>query len=409
MQTAADEPRTLREASPEVRTYRASRGWRASAWLAGLTLGAATPWLLVRLHREMAGPVRPIDWVVSALVVTLGLLGVAALVLVERYRVTLGPHGVIYQGLRRRSVRRADLRGFERAHGQGAPTIRLLSRSGERPLTMSLLFRPDESFERWLAELPDLDQAGIDASARALGEDATLGASPEERAERLEELRRRAFVANGIAALATCLGLFLSWQSLKILLLALPPAVLLVARASRNAVTFFGERNTVKVDFGPALYLPGFALGARTLLDVQVLRFTDLLLPALPILVAFVGAIVLTWRDLRPAAVALLTTFLAGYALGATTLLNASLDRSAPRESVTQLLAKRVQRGRSTTYHFYVPPQPEQDFDGELRVSAAEFDSVPEGGPLCLRFHPGALGVRWISWAPACTSALQEP
>lgn len=384
-----------------MRTYRASTGWRVASIALGGPLAIGGPWGAWLVRVEAGALPRTIDWVVVGIGLALGLLGFYALVWAQRYRLTLSGHGITYHnGMWARSRRSSEFRAFRRIPGQGVPTIRLLPHLDRRPLTFPIATRPDEYLDAWLAQFEDADAAEAETSAAELLDEPALGATRQERHARLTRASR---LGNGIGITSvalTFLGFWWPHRALVVVLLVFPWATLTLARALGPAVCLVGHRNSARADFSPALLLPGFGLAARAAMDVQVLRWSEVLSP---LAVAAVGTLVLlfvSWPSLGVRRVGAVALMLLPHTFGAVLWGNASLDRGPAWEVPTNVLDKRVHRERNVGYSLFVDPQGAADFDGKLSVRAAAFHRVQVGAPLCLRLHPGAFGIRWVDHVP---------
>jgi hypothetical protein len=389
-----------------VRTYRASTGWRFAGFLLGGPLAVGGPWAAWLVRAEAGAAPRVVDWVVVAMGFGIGLLGLHFLVWTQRYRLTLSGHGITHHnGLWLRSRRSSEFRAFRRVPGQGVLTVRLLPRSGGRAFTVPIAARPDEFLNEWLAQFEDADRAEVETSTAELLTEHALGGTREERAARVERARRVAtgFGLGGVALMI--LGFFWGHPAVLTLLLLSPWIVLAVVRWLGPAAALLDARNSARGDLGPALLLPGVALAARAVMDVQVLRWKDVPLPLVVAMLVVVALVGLSLRRSGRHALGSATLLLVPYTFGALLLGNALLDRAAPFQATTVVRDKRVQRSRNSTYFVYVNPRGVTDFDGTLRTGAAAFAGVQVGQELCLRVHPGAAGIRWVDYRLTCDDA----
>lgn len=86
-------------------------------------------------------------------------------------------------------------------------------------------------------------------------------------------------------------------------------------------------------------------------------------------------------------------------------LLNRTLDSAPPRMLATHVIDKELYRGRQFNQYFLTLDGPDLFKGGkDLRVEADRFRSTPRGSVLCVGLHPGWLGYRWTQIAP-CSGA----
>lgn len=159
-----------------------------------------------------------------------------------------------------------------------------------------------------------------------------------------------------------------------------------------------GRRHDARADLSLPFILPGFVLALRSVWDFEFLEW-------LPILkLAIVGSMVLTIllvgadRGMRERRLAFLVfLFLSSfYTFGAMAQTNALLDRSEGQVFQTQVLAKRISSGKSTTYYFMVDPWGPRSQPNELSVSRALYQATPVGQSVCVWLRKGSLRVPWF-------------
>lgn len=159
-------------------------------------------------------------------------------------------------------------------------------------------------------------------------------------------------------------------------------------------------RNTTQQIINPILIIPVFSLvlagvGAR------------ILQPAIPGLVAVaaaaVGMLVAVWTP-RSAKVAspivfgvFVGAFAAGLGWGSTTLLNRLFDSSPGQVFQTVIQDKRIRLGgrNGPYYDLILAPWGPVDHSETVGVSLRTYAQASIGGPMCVKLHPGALGMAW--------------
>lgn len=383
------------------RTYRLARRWRVVLHALGALGLAAALAASVGAARdpegEIAGPV---------LLVALGFgaLGAYLLAAARRERLLLHADGieVVELGRARRRLRTDQIAGRRTLPLQYGMEKLVLERRerGEKPLSVNFLFERDPVLDAWLAAIPDLDAAErARAEAELLGS-AALGADAPAREAALARARWLARGLKGAAIGAAAWGLLLPrpYPLAMAVLAVLPLAGLGLVLTGRGRWAVEERRNEVRPGVAAPLFLPGFVLMLRGLLDYQVVDVPRLLGWAALGAVALTALLVrgdgaLRRRWFVPALIMLLVAPYPWGALGAADVL---LDDRPAETYEVAVLHKHVSSGKHTSYDLRLAPWGPVGEEQEVDVGSALYDEVEIGDLVCVQLRPGALGVRWF-------------
>ena len=108
--------------------------------------------------------------------------------------------------------------------------------------------------------------------------------------------------------------------------------------------------------------------------------------------------------------VAAISVFFIGTALsyGAIAQFDVLADRSAPITYQTNVLGKRADNGRTTTYYLRVAPWGSRQDAQEIAVPLALYRIIRPGQPVDIHLFSGALHLPWYSLSPGATSAADR-
>jgi hypothetical protein len=382
--------------------------WLLGAGVGVLLLGGGlvgAGFLLLRGLRPAAGPP---PWLLLWVLVPVAL-GAWLLLHLARSRLTLTDSALELQGaFRRQQLAWADISGRRTLRSQYGSYIELVPlRAGLRPLKiMPGSFRTDAYFDNWLAAIPDLEERERAAFEARVAADTELGATSEERLERLKRARRNAnYLSIGSGAAAAWLYIYPVPYGLAVLVTAaLPWVAVALTRRSHGLYCLVAARSDPRPNLGIMVFAPGLALLARAVRDVSVLDWQAALLlaAALAALLALVA-----WRASptqapgRGAAGLLVGVLLGGlmYGWGTVTLGNALLDGSRVQRYRVAVLAQHVGHGGrgGPSFHLQLAPWAARAAAHDESVSRALYEYAAQQHAVCIRAGAGALHLRWYA------------
>lgn len=348
-------------------------------------------------------------------IVVFVLFGVCLLAAVWRSKVVLTQDAIEVHGLFTvRRLARSEIAGrrlLRVNYGQTVTEI-VPNTEGVKPLKFSSSsMQTDRVLDSWLGALPDLDARETQAFEAAIASDPELGQTPEERLAHLARARKLASAFNAVTFVVSMWGFFYPRPYSAALLTAalLPWAAILLVAKSGGLYRLDTQRNDVRPNVAAALYMPGFVLLMRAVLDVGVLDWERALI------YGALAAVVMGWAALmsdptlraRRAAALALFALSCTYGYGAVVLGNFELDRAPDTEYRVAVLARHVSRGsRSTTYYLTLAPWGPRTEPKDVSVSWTLYNRTPSGGTVCVHQGPGALDISWYV-IRACGDAVR--
>lgn len=395
-------PQSQIDASLLPRTYGTSIGNRIFLTLVACANagGGLLGMIYFGMGHEMKSPGERLSFVLLSFLFV--ALGSYVLIYTFKSKIILYPDRIEWHGVKSvRSLRRDDIAGWRIIPTQYVSTLEVRPRSpGVKKLKTSLMLKKDEIFEAWFAGLPNLDALEREESLARVVEDHSVAATPEERAQKLAKAKKIGVVLNWAAGIASVWGwLYPRPYGLAMAVLAVIPAIAVILLATGGGLyQMEGRRHDVRADLFLAFVVPSAVLTLRSLWDFEFLEWSPILK------LAIVGSVVLTilvvgadrgMRERRWAFLAFL--FLSFfYGFGAMAQANALLDRSEGQVFQTQVLAKRISSGKSTTYYFTIDPWGPRTEPNEVSVSRALYQATPVGRNVCVWLRKGSLRVPWF-------------
>jgi hypothetical protein len=309
-----------------------------------------------------------------------------------KYSVTLEADRITVRFFRTRRFRRSDMTG------RLTQDVIALRGPPGRGLILSSSLRRDRVFQAWVETLPACNPEREQEAAAVAN--STLGPTPEARLQRLKRVRR---ICNGLSLVA--FGLFcICWYyprpyAVVVAVVAAFPWLALIVGRACGFHKFYGAARLV-ADPSPFFFiLPGLGLivpspiGAYTGFHLQGWEhafFLSLLAGGFLLFVAAKAD--QRWR--RPRFAVALLVGMSAYAYGVLFGANVLLDRSSA-QTVQLVVSKKSSKGAGPMVR--TEPSPWGDPNDEFRVSASLYDTVSVGDTICVRVHPGALGIEWFA------------
>jgi hypothetical protein len=257
----------------------------------------------------------------------------------------------------------------------------------------------DAAFLAWFSAFRDLDATDMHHSVAVVAANADFGATPEQRLRRLA-LARKVAGALGFLAAAVAIWSFLWPQPYALLmasLAALPLLALILVVLSRGLFRIFAWTK-IDAGLGMVFSLPTLAVMFRVLFDLNMVSVLPLIGAAAIGAGVFVSIITVADRKIRsqPAMLVVCGLVAGLYFFGVIGEANALLDRSPLSVIRSQIVAKHVSRGKTTTYHFTLAPWGARSDPDDASVPRDLYDRLQPGNPVCVLLHNGELGMPWF-------------
>lgn len=339
------------------------------------------------------------------------LLGIYLITAVLTSRLILGPDFFeVKDFLSSKLLRRSDIAGYRILPTQYISTLVFQPKAAERKkLKIPLYFRTDAAFGEWFIDVPNLDSEDLGqsmAELEAVVARDTPGTDAIE--ERIAAAYRTVKILNWAAGIASVWAwLYPNPYPLSMLAVGALPliAVVLLAR-SHGLYQIEGRRNDARPSLAGAFIFPSCILAFRTIQDLHFLQWKPLLLATFALAAVLTIFLLQSDPHFHNRAVTAVSMFFVGtmFCYGAIAQFDVLADRSAPVAYQAEVLGKRADNGRTTTYYLQVAPWgPRHDSD-EIAVSRSLYAAITPGQSVSIHLYSGALHLPWFSVSPASAS-----
>jgi hypothetical protein len=316
-----------------------------------------------------------------------------------------------------------DIRGYQRLQGKAEGIQLLPSDSRLKPIDVSLLDAKTPEFAGWLKAIPNLDgSALIDADELevdcAITQDASLGATPEERKAKARMMRTTVNILTGGYIVVVGVVSFipsLAWLYMTLFVLMPWIAISLVARSPQNYTILERDKKALlrKADLlflvsAPTIFAP---VAMQRMLEVnQPLQapahFLPLLLLSITCGLAMLGLIAAISTGIKPKILAYLGFWFAFsiYAAQSLGMVNCFFDFAEAKNYQLVINQKHQSKGRRTSNQLVVKSI-DASYSGstQLTVPLSLYNAVQVNDTICAQMHLGFLKMEWesISLCPA--------
>jgi hypothetical protein len=346
---------------------------------------------------------RPGRIVTASMLAVFGALGLYLAVGARFYRVILSADGIeVFDGLRRRILKRANIAGRQRLVNQiGAGWTLVPSAGLGRKLQLSSFLKTDRDFSDWILSFPDLDEDKKKAADHEVREATDVLMTRGLDAKGIQRLRQLATWSSRIV-IGLAIGAYLlpdphhvvAWVCI-----ALPWVTLALVRQFQPLYRLGGPKNSPLPDLSLQFFMPGIVLSLLALMSISPVGWQPTIELWLVFSVALMATAMLVdpWLRKHRVAALLLSVLCSGYGYGAGLEVNALLDRSTPINYPVAVLSKHVGGGRGHTYHLGLAPWGPYRVSGDVLVPLWRYRQTQVGDTVCVALRTGALGVAWYT------------
>lgn len=383
--------------------YRIAAGWRIFAMIGAALIAFAFIALTVIVFRS-AHP-GPGLWLMPLLTLLMLTICVSGALDAVRSRLTIDDREIVRtQAFSTRVLPVSEVKGYTRTKNQmwiepahdHFPRIKI-SEYFENGNELKSLIR---------SRFTDLDQQRLEQEEQEMLADESLGATQQEREERLAAARRYTRILNA----AALISVFWAWiyphpYELCIIVVALIPFIGFFLLSKYRGIIRLAEKpKSAHPNLTMALIFPALGLLIRSMADYKLLNFTPIIGPAagvgmaLCLLMWFCAGVFSQNRELLRSSFYLVIFAL--YGAGALTIVNCHEDKHPAQVFTTEVISKRVTHGKSTSYHVKLAPWGPRTDDQETNVSRDLYNALEPGQPVQVCLEPGALGMPWFYITP---------
>lgn len=305
-----------------------------------------------------------------------------------------------------------EIEGLRTIHTRNGSYTRLQLRNGARAITLFNDFDTDDEYRRWIAQVPDLDNADREALLDEIKQNAELGATPDERLAALATARTIAvFLTIVAAALAVVVNIADDPLRLltAVLLAIAPAAVLLLVWRSPMLYTVFRRRKDPRAELVFVLFIAsfGFLIVNR---GVHLVSIKPLAPEMIAMgLLCFVPALVTKSDSATALSRGIALIFFAGlYGYAVSVAADTQYDHGPVSPYRATVVGKYESHGRSTSYTLQLGPWGPFEGENRLGVSARTYGHMEIGDTVCLNLHPGSLHAAWFQQVSCASQPAYE-
>ena len=298
----------------------------------------------------------------------------------------------------------SEIEGYRTISSRNGNYTQFNLRGGRRPITLSLHFEKDESFDQWIGKIPDLDKRDRDRILEKISQQEDLGSSPQERLAALSQAKTYSIFALIIAlaaAVAANYGIPALYLPFSIALALVPVALALLLHRSPLLYTVFKRKEDPRAELLYALIASSFGL----LIRAHGIHFVSLQSVGVVIAILTVAYLAAFYHSFFESSSPTRTFFAlllfgALYSYGAVVVADAVGDESTPTRFVVHVIGKHYTNGRSRSYYLSLKPWGPVQQPNSLGVSKTIYDKASPGDQVCLELSPVAVNAPCVPQVP---------
>lgn len=330
---------------------------------------------------------------------------------------TLYRDRIVQRGIfAKNELRLHNIRGYKRLIGKAqgielVPNDRLL-----KAIQISSTDSKTPQLTNWLKDIPSLDGLGLTDKEEeivdmVIAQDASLGATAEERKSNVASIRVKTNIFTGAYFVVVFVLSFvpsLTWLFLATFVLMPWIAIGLVGCSGANYTLLERDKKTLlrKVDLsflamGSVVFFSSMFQGLeinqtfRFPIDWIPLLLTSLVIGIL--MLALVRLLQIPTKTEVLMSVGLLLAF-SVYAVNSLMIFNSFIDKSAPNNHTLEIRQLYESKGKRTSYHLSVTSS-DASYNGDTKfqIPMDLYRELKLNGKVCVLTHAGALGMAWQS------------
>lgn len=300
---------------------------------------------------------------------------------------------------RERVAELKDIEGFRTFSSRNGSYTKLYLKDGGRAITISNSFNTDDDYRAWFQQVTDLDKRDRDALLDQISHEQELGATPDERLEKLANAKTWSIfitIVSGAAAAALAFGSPILRVPAFTLLVVTPVAAYYLLQRSPLLYAIFKPKADPRGELSFVLIVSGIGL----ILSCSGLHFVSielLMLITVPVGLVYFFAFYLACQN-QPSRQGKLMglLFFAGiYGFGFGMLADTIADHAPATTYSAEVIGKHISRGRSTSYYLELSPWGPKVSPDRVSVSSRIYGTFAIGDQVCLSLHPGSFHASW--------------
>lgn len=277
--------------------------------------------------------------------------------------------------------------------------------NSHRKIRVSTYFKGIHEIRYFLAEnFPDLDLVEAEAQHEEIVSNEEFGITPEARLHRLEQAKKAARYTEWAGwGISGWLFLYPQPYTLSIIAGVLYPFFAIgVCFFYRGLILGDGDKKSGYPSVLTTFIVVCVTLALRAILDINTLDYSDgwILMGVLSAMVFVLYGIPTNafsyGRKLSVVTLFLLPIFTFAYGFGTITLINAMADESKPSVFVTEVVNKRISKGKSHTYYLELKKWGALSKDEEVSVTHEKYKQTEIGDSVRVHQYRGLLRMPWL-------------
>ncbi|MDQ6469831.1 hypothetical protein RB619_04175 [Flavobacterium sp. LHD-80] len=276
----------------------------------------------------------------------------------------------------------------------------------KKNIKISTYFGKTDEIEEWLLEndYPDLDKIQEIEEKKEILKNQEFGWNETEREQKLVQARKTAKIINGIGAIAGIWLLFFPkpYQYAIVPCIVFPIICLFILRNFRGLIRIGEKKNTAYPNIFMGLFASILALCLRSLLDFQILDYSNLWVPMIIIAIIYITILLFCVSDIKyEKAYDYLNAFgivllALSYAYGSYTTVNCVYDNSKPELFNAVVLEKGINSGKNKTYYLNLTPWGPRKESERVTVNQSFYENTQVNDEVNVYLMKGKFEIPWF-------------
>ncbi|MBE8728308.1 hypothetical protein [Flavobacterium hungaricum] len=277
-------------------------------------------------------------------------------------------------------------------------------REDQKTIKIALQTANLNDIKDWLKnEYPNLDVQQKKNEKKDILNNPNFGGTKKEREELLQRTAKTVRIFNWIGGIAAVCAFFFPkpyWLVVGSCIL-FPIIALIIVKYYKGLVQIDSRENSSYPSIFAGLFFPSTALFIRTLLDFNILDYSNIWLPMTVIALVLMALFMIGNSEFQLTkvkevfSVLFLMFLMAEYSYGVVIFTNCTLDTSEPVHFHTKVLNKRTSTGKSTSYYLELTAWGDQKNPDEVSVTQEEYKTYTINDPVNVYFMKGNFEIPW--------------
>jgi hypothetical protein len=264
--------------------------------------------------------------------------------------------------------------------------------------------KKDEIIDWLSSHYSDLDVVSVTQEYEKILADEKFGWTEEEREKKLNQARKAAKIVNWTGGIIAAWTLLIAdpYELAILSSIAIPIICLIVLKYFNGLIRIDQRKDSAYPSIFIGIFASAMALLMRALKDYIIFNHANVWLPTMSIVLVYTSLLVITSKEFNLRKVKSYVTILAiliptfCYSYGTVIVLNCMYDKSNPELFNAEVLDKRINSGKSTTYYIKLSAWGRQQEIDEVSVSKKLYNEVEIKDSVNIFFMKGRFEIPWI-------------